>query len=126
MPRPIGSARNGPPVSRDPATGRPADRALGLHVKSGPETDLGPVQQNAKVIPIHPKFPADLVFLLFFQEESAKHLAVSRFQFGQDVSHLMLGLLGDQRALQVCDLVAEHGLILLNGQIAEPLPGVFA
>jgi hypothetical protein len=83
-----------------------AQRVLDFLVECGPKTDFGPVEQNAQVFPLHPKFPTDLVFVLIFQEHSAKQPAVPWFHFGQNIPHFFLCLLGNQHALKVDNLAA--------------------
>src|SRR5208283_3080120 len=71
---PQDSAERNDFVSWGAAMGRAAEGVIGLLIESEAKTPLGPVQQNAEVLAVHSKFPADLVFILFFQEDSAKQV----------------------------------------------------
>ncbi len=78
---------------------------FGLLVESGAKTAFGPMEQDSQVLPIHSKFLADFVFVLFFQEDSAQEVAVALLHFGQDFAHLFLCFPRDQGALQIQNLL---------------------
>src|SRR5229473_1537618 len=72
----------------------PARRGKILLQIHGPELVFGAVEQHAQVTAIHVEEAADFVFVLFFQEDSAKQLAVAPgrdFKMPRDVLPLFLG-----------------------------------
>src|SRR6202041_721236 len=95
-----------PVVSPDPKSFHPASllfrgpRPLSpaLLIENA-EVVLGAMQQHPQVVAIHAKFPTDLVFLLFFQEDSAQQAS---FLFGK-----LLQNLPHQKPIQIQHLV--HG-----------------
>lgn len=69
------------------------------------EAVFGPVQQHAQVVAIHAKFAANLVFLLFFQEDRAEELAILLAELRQNPSDLLASLFGYQKPFQIYDFV---------------------
>src|SRR5271170_2820276 len=78
------------------------------------EVVLRAMQQYPQIIAIHAKFLADLVFLLFFQEDSAQQLTIFFGKQGQYLSYLLAGLLADQKPIQVQYLVNRFRSVLVQ------------
>ncbi len=78
---------------------RQADCLASLIVS--PETLLGPMQEHAQIVAIDAEFTANIVFLLFFQEDRAKKLAIFVAQQCQNFAYLFPRLLGHQETFEI-------------------------
>src|SRR6266850_7421365 len=96
---PVDSAGDSKIVSLDSSTRNPAFHPQLVLPVQNLELIFGPVEQDPQIVAIHSKFPANGVFLLFFQEDSAEQVAVFLGHFIEDLAHTLRGLLGDEHTL---------------------------
>jgi len=90
-----------------------------LLLVKGPEALFGPVQKYPQVVPVNAELLAHLVFVLFLDKERIQNTAIFLWELFQDLSHLLLGLLGDQHLIQVDSFVRRIHRIIFQVQVSR-------